>query len=593
MPRPLLFTHRHFAADMHFMRPRLSGLRLKAMITALVVIGFALGSPALAAAAAPPASRLLLIYQGTPMARVLSNSSVPEHFSSSAEQAMKVAEGNSAIQSVHRRMHPLRVTPFVWRSVHPYWYVVFTYHGLIVADAAISPAGKLIGAWTGPEARAPYTHGHYPSILDSWLVLLPFSLLFLVPFFDPKRLRRLLHLDALVVVAFVLPYLLLAHEYLEPAVWLAYPPLLYLLFRLLWVGRRERSIPGRLAPLLSMRTLVVGLPVLLIARTLLSLFGHQEMDVGYESVIGAYHILHHLPLYWADPNHGDTYGPITYLTYVPFELIWPWTNSLSNLHAADAAAIFFDLGTVVALFFLGRRLRPGAEGTRLGLIFGWGWAACPFTAIAVIVHTNDALIALLSVLVLLAVASPALSGALLGLATAAKFSPAGLLPLLAAPRRRGVKGAVVCTASFAVVVAAAIFSWLPPGGLAYFWKRTLDFQMTRPDVLSPWALHPGLHPLQIAIEVLAVLLAAAVAFVPRERSLTQLAALAGAVTIAIQLPAVHWFYYYILWFLPFMLVALLVPGRSAPPSTRDEHVDDAPLSITDQRAEQHPALVGA
>ena len=34
-------------------------------------------------------------------------------------------------------------------------------------------------------------------------------------------------------------------------------------------------------------------------------------------------------------------------------------------------------------------------------------------------------------------------------------------------------------------------------------------------------------------------------------------ALAGAITIAVQLPAGHWFYYYIVWFVPFVIVALL------------------------------------
>ena len=35
-----------------------------------------------------------------------------------------------------------------------------------------------------------------------------------------------------------------------------------------------------------------------------------------------------------------------------------------------------------------------------------------------------------------------------------------------------------------------------------------------------------------------------------------LAALAAAVVIALQLGVTHWFYLYIVWFLPFVLVAL-------------------------------------
>jgi hypothetical protein len=67
--------------------------------------------------------------------------------------------------------------------------------------------------------------------------------------------------------------------------------------------------------------------------------------------------------------------------------------------------------------------------------------------------------------------------------------------------------------------------------------------------------------------VAAALLALAVAFVPRRRSPVQVAALAAAVVIAVQLVVTHWFYLYVVWFLPLVLVALLAPlalrGREA------------------------------
>jgi hypothetical protein len=113
------------------------------------------------------------------------------------------------------------------------------------------------------------------------------------------------------------------------------------------------------------------------------------------------------------------------------------------------------------------------------------------------------------------------------------------------------------------------------------------------DVFSPWALHPGLDVVKIALEVGAVLLAAALAFATRERTLAQMAALAGALTIAIQLPAVHWFYYYILWFLPFVLVGLLVPQRTSQPEASDQEPDAGPLTIEDHRSEPERVLVGA
>jgi uncharacterized membrane protein len=175
-------------------------------------------------------------------------------------------------------------------------------------------------------------------------------------------------------------------------------------------------------------------------------------------------------------------------------------------------------------------------------------------------HSNDGLIAMLSVLSLLAFASPAARGAVLGLAAAAKFAPTALLGLYAGQRDRGTKATLQCLGAFALVVVSAIALYLPSGGLSEFYHHTLGFQLTRSDVFSPWGLHPGLHALRTALELAAIGLSAMLAFVPRRRSLTQVCALAGAVTIAVQVPAVHWFYYFIVWFMPFALVAFLAPG---------------------------------
>ncbi|HTX29773.1 MAG TPA: glycosyltransferase 87 family protein [Solirubrobacteraceae bacterium] len=568
---------------------------MPARLTALLIIAVAaLAAPA-AASASPsagnlvPANKLLYVQQGSALGEVQSMSSVPLGFTASAGQAVLAAEHSKTMQALHRRIHPLHVYPYVWRSEHPYWYVYFTHESKIVATADVSPAGKVTGVWTGSEAIASYAHGGWAWSVTSWWIFVPAALLFMLVFFDPRRLWRMAHLDALAILGFLASYFLLADQHLYAAVWLAYPPLIYLLVRLFALGFGRGSSRGRLAPLLSTRTLLVGLPLILAARIVLSLVGQQEIDVGYESVIGAFRILHHLPIYYNDPNHGDTYGPITYLVYVPFELIFPWKNSLSNLDAANLAAIVFDLGTIAGLFLLGRRLRGGPEGTRLGLVLAWAWAACPFTIISLTVHTNDGLISMLTVFAVVLFTRPLASGALLGLAAAAKFSPAGLLPLLAAPRQRGWKGALSCVLVFAAVVALAIYAWLPPQGFAYFWQRTIHFQMIRADVFSPWALHPSLHPLQTALEVLAVLVAGAVAFVPRQRSLVQLCALAGAVTIAIQLPATHWYYYYIMWFLPFALVAFAARPALAPaPAT-----EAARREWTIQPAEHEPAMAGA
>jgi hypothetical protein len=51
--------------------------------------------------------------------------------------------------------------------------------------------------------------------------------------------------------------------------------------------------------------------------------------------------------------------------------------------------------------------------------------------------------------------------------------------------------------------------------------------------------------------------AVALALVPRgPRDAVQVAALAAAALIALQLVTVHWFYLYVVWFTPFVLAAL-------------------------------------
>ena len=106
---------------------------------------------------------------------------------------------------------------------------------------------------------------------------------------------------------------------------------------------------------------------------------------------------------------------------------------------------------------------------------------------------------------------------------------------------------------------------LAPGGLERFWDRTLGFQAGRDSPFSVWGLYGGLDALQAAVTVAAVALAVVVAFVPRRRDEVTVAALAAAVLIALQLAVTHWFYLYIVWFLPLLLIALLgATGVTAP-----------------------------
>ena len=85
-------------------------------------------------------------------------------------------------------------------------------------------------------------------------------------------------------------------------------------------------------------------------------------------------------------------------------------------------------------------------------------------------------------------------------------------------------------------------------GLATFYDRTIQNQINRESPFSIWGQEPSLEWLQTVVKLGAVALAVLVAFVPRRRSLPQIAALSAAVLIASQLAIDHWFYLYLPWF---------------------------------------------
>jgi hypothetical protein len=536
-------------------------LRLLIVICGALLSFAAAASPAFAGSHSSLSSNSVLgapTNDGLPEWRVRTLTVAPPGLRTTALQAMRAAEATPKMQALHRRQHPLTVIPLDFEGQH--WMVDFYYQRHLVAEAEVSSAGRVTGVYTGPVAIAVYARGHFLPLFDSWWVVGVFSLLFLLPFLDLRRLWRMATLDALAVLSFLVSYGLFNSVHLEAGVWLAYPPLLYLAARMAWIGLgRARAVrPARTRPpLVSNRFLAVSLLALVAGRLALGLVSANISDVGVSSLVGAHRILDGLPLYYSHSAHADTYGPIAYLAYVPF------VSLFSVGAAAKAAATTFDLITLAGLLALGMRLRPGQQGKRLGLLLAWAWAACPFTLLVLMEHTNDGLIAMLCVLALLVFSSPSARGVMLGLAAAAKFTPAILLSLFAGPRERGRKAVLLCVGTFALVVVAAIALYLPSGGIREFYDHTIGYQLGRTDVFSPWALHPGLKPIATAIEVGVILIAAALAFVPRRRSLVQVSALAAMLTILVQIPAIHWFYYYIVWFIPFLLVALLAAPQPA------------------------------
>jgi hypothetical protein len=222
----------------------------------------------------------------------------------------------------------------------------------------------------------------------------------------------------------------------------------------------------------------------------------------------------------------------------------------------------FDLLTAGGLWLLGRR----AQGPALGALLAYAWATFPFTLLVSNSNSNDGLVALLVTGALLVAARPVARGALLAAAALTKFAPVVLAPVFATYRppgedRRPWRLMARTTLGFVAVVALALAPVAAREGLGTFYDRTLGFQADRGSPFSVWGLYGGLGGLQAVVTVGALALAVAVAFVPRRRDLVSVAALGAAAMIALQLALDHWFYLYLVWFLPLSLFALLA-GRS-------------------------------
>ena len=199
------------------------------------------------------------------------------------------------------------------------------------------PSGRVLETLTGHQVDTPLARG-YPGavagIANRIYVWLPLCLLFLAPFFDPRRPFRLLHLDLLVMLAFGVSQIFFNRGEIGLSVPLVYPVLAYLFVRMLAAGFRrdgERERRDRLVPWAPGWLLVAAIAALVVFRVGVSVSEDNVIDVGYAGVIGADRVAHGEDIYDADSGaptqvRGDVYGPVNYLAYVPFEAALPWSG---------------------------------------------------------------------------------------------------------------------------------------------------------------------------------------------------------------------------------------------------------------------------
>jgi hypothetical protein len=485
----------------------------------------------------------------------------PPGFQRSAAEVKRIAARAAKVRA-ERGLDPSAYTRGAGR-----WQVSFFRAKREIVQVHVDDrSGRIVEQWSGDQVAWRMARGYAGAFgrkLNAPYVWIPLCLFFLMPFLDFRRPLRLLHLDLLVLLGFGVSHVFFNRGEIGLSVPLVYPVLLYLLARTLWAGFRPRERVGRLVPHVPLSWLAVLLVFLVAFRVGLNVVDSNVIDVGYAGVIGADRIVDGDELYGDgfsdDVEKGDTYGPFNYLVYVPFEQTMRWSGAWDDLAAAHAAAIAFDLLAIGGLLLLGRAMRAGREGRTLGMALAYAWAAFPYTAFVLETNANDTLVALACIGAMLgfALRSAAFVGVSVGLGAAAKFAPLALAPLFAR------RSAPVFVLALVLTVVLAVAPFVPDGGLREIYDRTIGYQAGRDSPFSVWGQAETLDWLHTAVKAAAAALALLVAFVPRRAGERQVAALAAAVLIALQLTAVHWFYLYIVWFLPPLLVAVFGAYREA------------------------------
>jgi Glycosyltransferase family 87 len=503
--------------------------------------------------------------------------------------------------------------------VHTVFYVSEDEDGKETVEAQVLVAdesGEITEVRTGPQVAWSMARGYdgaFGKAITRPAIWIPLCLLFLIPLLPVTRPRRLLSwrtLDLLALLSFGISLIWFNQGEIFTSVPLQYPPMVYLAARLAWIGiARARAArrpavadePAQAARPGGRRPAFGGwLPTWLLATLLvatlalrfgLNAFDSNVIDVGYAGVIGADRVAHGETPYGNMPNDCgtcDTYGPLTYISYVPFELAQPWQGTWDSLPSAHAAATLFDVLCIAGMLALGWSI----AGLRLAIGLALAWSAFPFTAFALETNSNDSLVAAALIWGLVLFRYPLGRGLLLGLALATKFAPAVLLPLWSRrPFPRGGGGlrdllGYVAGLAGAVLLTGWVLLLDGLDGVTAFWSRTIGYQLDRDSPFSLWGQHPGLRPLQIALMVLVGVAALAVLRWPRRLDLLTMAALSGALMIGIEVTVTHWFYLYIPWFLPFALLAMVPdwpppsrPDAGAPDPARAPEREPVPVPV--------------
>jgi hypothetical protein len=473
--------------------------------------------------------------------------------------------------------------------------------GEIATGKVDDRARTVTEAWTGPQVAWKMARGTEGAFggkkINSAKYWLAFCAVFLIGLADFRRPLSWRNLDLLALLSFSVPLWFFNRGDVFTSASLVYVPLLYLLARCAWIGVRGR--PSRGSPPLWPAWVLLGAAVFLAGFKIGLNYrgGSNVIDVGYAGVIGAERIASGVVPYGNYPEEdglkpcgpadaageirdriqkngrcesanplGDTYAPVAYEAYLPAYWLLGWSGKWDRLPAVHLTSVIFDVLCMIGMGLIGLRF----GGPWLGGALAFAWSAFPFTAYVSMSNTNDAIVPVFLIFGFWFAASPWLRGLFVALSGWTKFATLVVAPLwltYPGPVRRP-RPALAFAAGF-LVATVGVFSVLlldahPVQAAETFYDRTLKTQITRESPFSLWdwgQYHargiPDLHLVQRVLEVLLIVAALVVAFIPRTKTPLQLAALTGALLLGFELVLTHWFYLYIVWFFPFVAFTVL------------------------------------
>ena len=493
------------------------------------------------------------------------------------------------------------VTSADFRDADRRWQVnVYSGRAGEVATGLVDDATReVVQAWTGPQVAWPLARGPIGREINHWPVWLVFCAVFFLGLANLRRPFSLRNLDLLAILSFSVPLWYFNHGHVFAGVTLTTFPLVYLLARCTWIGVTSRGPgPGTSLPV----WVLLGATLFLVGFRVQLNHAHSGiLDVGYAGVIGADRIDHgtdpygHFPVPntgkpcgpadisgnvndWVQSNgrcesvnqFGDTYGPVTYMSYLPGLWLFGWSGKADTLPAVHFTTLLFDLLALLGLAAVGYRY----GGARLAAVLALAWAACPFTQYVSSSNTNDALMPVFLIWGFWLATRDAGRGVFAALASWTKLAALIVVPLwLTYPtvgeRRRAVRFGIAFLVTTALSFWVLLLGGHPLHEAHVFYDRTFRIQFDRHSPFSMWdwgQYHidlPDLRLLQHVLQVVLVVVALAVAVVPRRKSPLQLAALTGALLVAFELLLTHWSPLYISWFFPFVALAVLAAPELA------------------------------